>query len=181
MTDLLDIDEPALGKSKSKAPKSFRVNARAGAAVAFQALSPYAHDVLDLVKEWDNPIGHAIKWFDDSMASLQRAIGGEQVPEIYGNTLKLKIICWLRGERSNPSDVDKACQRLRDGNQGKTEQNQEKLRIQGINQILDACEKADQPDTSLPNEGFKTELADRCQVLRDQALAQDTGSEPPSA
>lgn len=115
------------------------------------------------------------------MASLQKAISGEQVPEIYGNTLKLRIICWFRGEQRYPLPVDRACQRLRDGTIDKTEQDRERLQIQGINQILDVCDKADQPDASLPNEGFKTELAHRCQVLRDQALELDTGSEATSA
>lgn len=54
----------------------FRAGARAGGAVAFAALSLYAHDVLNIVKSWNNPIGKAVSWFNNTMTSIQEAIGG---------------------------------------------------------------------------------------------------------
>ncbi|KAK2591999.1 hypothetical protein QQS21_010302 [Conoideocrella luteorostrata] len=90
----------------------FRVKGQAGKALAFDILSPYAHDLLDCLKKWDNPIGWSVKWFDDAVADLQKNIGGEQVTSIYGNKLKLKLICWLRGDQQYPLPVDEDCKRL---------------------------------------------------------------------
>ncbi|XWX00430.1 hypothetical protein V2A60_008450 [Cordyceps javanica] len=159
---------------RTKVSTNFRAGARAGGAVAFAALSPYAHDVLDLVKSWDHPIGHAVSWFDSSMASLQETIGGQQVPEIYGNTLKLRLICWIRGEQRHKSHVDYACDRLRAASQ-KPELSPESKRLESINDVLDVCDKVDDRNTSLSNE-LKYELQDRCQVFREMV---DKAAKPP--
>ncbi|KAM3528351.1 hypothetical protein NHJ13051_002475 [Beauveria bassiana] len=156
-----------------KISKTFRVSARAGGAVAFAVLSPYAHDVLDLVKSWDNPIGHAVTWFDNSMASLQEAIGGPQVPEIYGNTLKLRLICWLRGEQRWPNDVDRACARLRASEQPRPVETVESKRLKSVNAVLIACEKLENPGVSLATAELKAELLDRCEEFRAMAHEQD--------
>ncbi|OAA38438.1 Heat-labile enterotoxin IIA, A chain [Beauveria brongniartii RCEF 3172] len=156
-----------------KISKTFRVSARAGGAVAFAVLSPYAHDVLDLIKSWDNPIGHAVTWFDNSMASFQEAIGGPQVPEIYGNTLKLRLICWLRGEQRWPNDVDRACARLRASEQPRPVETVESKRLKSVNAVLIACEKLENPDVSLATAELKAELLDRCEEFRAMAHEQD--------
>ncbi|KAJ4148579.1 hypothetical protein LMH87_003043 [Akanthomyces muscarius] len=161
-------------KTRAKVAKSFRVSGRAGAAVAFSVLSPYAHDVLDLLKSWDHPIGHAVNWFDNAMASLQESIGGPQVPEIYGNTLKLRFICWIRGEQRWKNAVDYACDRLRKANEPQPD-NQSK-RIKSVNDVLNACETLEQPSTALETEQLKDELVERCEEFREQAQAQDTAA-----
>ncbi|KAM3438363.1 hypothetical protein NHJ13734_004236 [Beauveria thailandica] len=160
-------------KIRPKVSKTFRVGARAGGAVAFAVLSPYAHDVLDLVKRWDNPIGHAVTWFDNSMTILQEAIGGPQVPEIYGNTLKLRLICWLRGEQRWPNDVDKACARLWASEQPRPVETVESKRLKSVNAMLTACEKLENPDVSLATAELKAELLDRCEEFRVMANEQD--------
>ncbi|KAM3505955.1 hypothetical protein MY10362_002645 [Beauveria mimosiformis] len=158
---------------RPKVPKTFRVGSRAGSAVAFVVLSPYAHDVLDLIKSWDNPIGHAVTWFDNSMASLQEAIGGPQVPETYGNTLKLRLICWLRGEQRWPNDVDRACARLWASEQPRPVETVESKRLKSVNAVLMACEKLENPDVSLATAELKAELVDRCEEFRARAHEQD--------
>lgn len=161
-------------KTKTTVAKSFRVSGGAGAAVAFSVLSPYAHDVLDLLKSWDNPIGHAVNWFDNAAASIQEFIGGPQVPEIYGNTLKLRLICWLRGEQKWKIDVDYACDRLRKANEPKPDNQSERLK--SVNDILNACETLEQPSTALATEQLKAELVERCEELRERAQAQDAAA-----
>ncbi|KAM0664908.1 hypothetical protein ACQRIU_006292 [Beauveria bassiana] len=156
------------GRVRAKVSSQFRAGARAGGAVAFAALSPYAHDVLDMVKSWDHPIGHAISWFDDTMTSIQEAIGGPQVPEIYGNTLKLRFICWMRGEQQFKNGVDKACDRLRESQEAKASTPEEK-RLKTVNDLLSTCEKLEDPSGMLPNEEMKNELLDRCEVFRQRA------------
>lgn len=151
----------------------FRAGARAGTAVAFAELSPYAHDVLAIVKSWDNPIGHAVSWFDDTITSIQEAIGGPQVPEIYGNTLKLRFICWLRGERRWKNDVDRACDRLRESKPNPP--TPEEKRVQTINNLLNACEKLEDPNEKLANADQKNELLERCEVFREHAEDATTG------
>ncbi|KAK8141782.1 hypothetical protein G3M48_009896 [Beauveria asiatica] len=54
-----------------------RLNGQGGVMVAFSTLSPHAHGILAAVKDWDNPIGSAVSWFDRSMANLQESIGGK--------------------------------------------------------------------------------------------------------
>ncbi|EJP63775.1 uncharacterized protein BBA_07419 [Beauveria bassiana ARSEF 2860] len=158
------------GRFRAKVSAKFRAGARAGGAVAFAVLSPYAHDVLDMVKSWDNPIGHAVSWFDNTMTSIQEAIGGPQVPEIYGNTLKLRFICWMRGEQRWKNDVDRACDRLRESQKPKPKPpTPEEKRVKTINDLLSTCEKLQDPSAKLSNEEMKNELLDRCEVFRQRA------------
>ncbi|KIE02728.1 Heat-labile enterotoxin IIA, A chain, partial [Metarhizium majus ARSEF 297] len=161
------------GRVRAKVSAKFRAGARAGGAVAFAALSPYAHDVLAIVKSWDNPIGHAVSWFDDTITSIQEAIGGPQVPEIYGNTLKLRFICWLRGEQRWKKDVDRACDRLRESKPNPP--TPEEKRVQTINNLLNACEKLEDPNEKLANADQKNELLERCEVFREHAEDATTG------
>ncbi|KAM3509237.1 hypothetical protein MY11210_006420, partial [Beauveria gryllotalpidicola] len=152
--------EPTVGnRVRAKVSAKFRAGARAGGAVAFAALSPYAHDILHLVKSWDSPIGRA-------------------VPEIYGNVLKLRIICWFRGTQRWRNDVDDACDRLRESDNPKKPKPQptpEEKRLKTINDLLGACEKLEDPNETLPNEDMKNELVDRCKVFREQVKDATTG------
>lgn len=155
----------------------FRAGARAGGAVAFAALSPYAHDVLAMVKSWNNPIGHAVGRFDNTMTSIQEAIGGPQVPEIYGNTLELRFICWMRGQQRWKNDVDRACDRLRESDKPKPNPpTPEEKRVKTINNLLNACEKLEDPNEKLANEDQKNELLERCEVFRERAEDATTGN-----
>ncbi|KAM3537757.1 hypothetical protein ARSEF1564_009312 [Beauveria bassiana] len=72
-------------------PSRFKVPKSAGNAAVFMLVAPYVHDALDAIKRWDNPIGRAVSWFDNAMASLQESIGGPQRTDIYGNELKYKM------------------------------------------------------------------------------------------
>ncbi|KAE8334349.1 hypothetical protein BDV24DRAFT_170282 [Aspergillus arachidicola] len=153
---------------KLGASRGFRVNGPAGTMVAFEVLAPYARDVLEELKEWDNPIGRSVRWFDDAITSTQEAIGGKQVPEIHGNELKLKLICWLRGEQQYPNEVDRACRRQRKDTKGQTEQEKEQERVKGLNQVFEAC---DQVETEPPADGnLRADLLKRCKALRDKSL-----------
>ncbi|EGX89650.1 hypothetical protein CCM_07902 [Cordyceps militaris CM01] len=163
---------PTGRRVRTKVSRNFRAGARAGGAIAFAVLSPYAHDVLDMVKAWDNPVGNAVKWFDNSMASLQEAIGGPQVPEIYGNTLKLRMICWFRGEQQWKNAVDHACDRLRKSEQPAP--SPESKRLKSVNDVLNVCDKAENQDVLVPNEDMRGELRERCEEFREKAKEQDT-------
>ncbi|ODA81991.1 hypothetical protein RJ55_00496 [Drechmeria coniospora] len=72
---------------------------------AFVLVLPYARDLLEAIKQWDHPIGHAVKWFDDVMAAFQESIGGSQRQDIYGNDLKASLICALKGGRAEDTIV----------------------------------------------------------------------------
>ncbi|KID80909.1 Heat-labile enterotoxin IIA, A chain [Metarhizium guizhouense ARSEF 977] len=166
------------GRVRAKVSAKFRAGARAGGAVAFAALSPYAHDVLAMVKSWNNPIGHAVSWFDNTMTSIQEVIGGPQVPEIYGNTLELRFICWMRGQQRWKNDVDRACDRLRESDKPKPNPpTPEEKRVKTINNLLDACEKLEDPNEKLANEDQKNELLERCEVFRERAEDATTGND----
>ncbi|KAM3503346.1 hypothetical protein MY11210_008755 [Beauveria gryllotalpidicola] len=161
------------------ANETFRASGPAGGADAFGVLSPYAHDVLDLVKSWDNPIGHAVTWMDKSMtsiASLQEANGGPQVPETNDKAPKLRLICWLRDEQRWPYDVDKECARLRASQQLRPAETVESKRLKSVNAVLNACEKLEKPDVTLATAELEAELLDRCEEFRARAHEQDTGS-----
>lgn len=92
----------------------FRTKGIAGKALAVDIVAPYAHDLLNYLKKLDNPVGWAVTWFDDAMNNLQEAIGGEQVASIYGNKLKLALICMLRGDQPYPNAVDEDCKKLKE-------------------------------------------------------------------
>ncbi|KAM3513776.1 hypothetical protein MY11210_002589 [Beauveria gryllotalpidicola] len=77
-----------------------RVTRAVGKAAAFSLLVPHARNLLEAIKEWDNPIGHAVKWLDGAIVSLQEAIGGPQRYDIDGNDLKAKLICALKGGKA---------------------------------------------------------------------------------
>ncbi|KAK8142462.1 hypothetical protein G3M48_008713 [Beauveria asiatica] len=148
---------PAGARRSSKYPR-MRLNGRGGVMVAFATLSPYAHDVLDAIKNWDNPVGKATTWFDEAMAGLQQAIGGKKVPEIQGNELKLWLICLFRGDSPrHPDSIDEACQRRRDA---PTEEQKEKKVIDGLNQVSELCEtvEADPPT----DKDIKTKVLKSC-------------------
>ncbi|EFY87820.1 hypothetical protein MAC_06187 [Metarhizium acridum CQMa 102] len=148
----LKRDGPCLpGSSRSKGTKvakfsRFRVPKSVGRATAFMVVAPYAHDLLDRLKQWDNPVGHAVRWFDDAMASLQEAIGGPQRDDIYGNELKYKIVKGIGGalqpwettyemhERLNMEAAAKEKARQR-------AEEEEKERIRGLEELSETCEK----------------------------------------
>ncbi|KAM3547613.1 hypothetical protein ARSEF4850_009911 [Beauveria asiatica] len=83
------IGRPAQKTSKIRPTKA------AGTAVAFTLLAPPARELLEAIK--DIPIGAPVRWFDDAMASVQKAIGGPLRDDIDGNDLKASIICAFKG------------------------------------------------------------------------------------
>ncbi|KHN96345.1 uncharacterized protein MAM_05634 [Metarhizium album ARSEF 1941] len=139
-----------------------RPGTRAGSAVVAGILGSVARPLLQALIEWDHPIGHAVKWFDDNIAELQQAIGGKPVPEISGNELHLGILCWLRGEQEHENAVDKACKR-----QNQKEEKEEQSRgtpeeqwLTGVNQLLDGCSalETDYPE----DQGRRADLENGC-------------------
>ncbi|KAM3551027.1 hypothetical protein ARSEF4850_008064 [Beauveria asiatica] len=78
-----------------------RVTRAVAKAAAFSLIVPHARNLLEEIKQWDNPIGYAVKWLDDAMAALQEAIGGPQRYDIDGNDLKAKLICALKGGKAD--------------------------------------------------------------------------------
>ncbi|OAA48913.1 Heat-labile enterotoxin IIA, A chain [Beauveria brongniartii RCEF 3172] len=78
-----------------------RVTRAVAKAAAFSLLVPPARNLLEEIKQWDNPIGYAVKWLDDAIAALQEAIGGPQRYDIDGNDLKAKLICALKGGKAD--------------------------------------------------------------------------------
>ncbi|KAM0664398.1 hypothetical protein ACQRIU_006980 [Beauveria bassiana] len=144
-------------RRSSKYPR-VRLNGRGGVMVAFTTLSPYAHDILTAVKNWDSPVGKAIAWFDGAMADLQEAIGGKNVPEIDGNELKLWLICLFRGDKPRyPDAIDEACQRHQ--NAPPEEQKQQQA-IDGLNRVSELCETAEVDPPSDTN--MKTQVLKSC-------------------
>ncbi|OAQ98286.1 hypothetical protein LLEC1_02080 [Akanthomyces lecanii] len=164
--------KPGGGKiGGGKIGKAGRIGAKLGRGVAFAAIAPFAHQILDMLKEWDHPIGHSVKWLDGAIGSVQEFIGGEQVGAIHGNTLKLKLICALRGEptRHNAEDpVQKACTRMRGDapdeqpppHPGRNEQ------VASINFLADACDKIDEEEGIIVGEEWMQEAAESCADLR---------------
>ncbi|KAM3469228.1 hypothetical protein MY8738_010153 [Beauveria namnaoensis] len=147
-----------MNKKSTKYPK-LRFNGRGGAMVVFTTLSPYAHDILIAVKNWDNPVGKAVAWFDEAMAGLQEAIGGKNVPEINGNELKLWLICLFRSDNPRyPDAVDRACQRLKTA--PPEEQKQQQQAIDGLNQVSELCETVEIDPPSDAN--LETKVLESC-------------------
>ncbi|KFG81382.1 hypothetical protein MANI_016364 [Metarhizium anisopliae] len=176
------IDRPAGGKGKgnsspqasrpfkpsTKTVTKLRAAGQLGFVATISLLAPYAHKALNALKEWDHPIGHGVAWFDDAINSFQESLGGKQVPEIYGNELKLRIICWIRGEQRFPNAVDRACQRLWAKDAGRTEQDDERDWQTGLAQLREACGKAvvTPPDEA----GLRDAILKHCEALEDSIL-----------
>ncbi|KGQ02413.1 hypothetical protein BBAD15_g12377 [Beauveria bassiana D1-5] len=156
-----DILCPAGTTATGKTSKyqKLRLNGRGGVMVAFTTLSPYAHEILAAVKNWDNPVGKAVAWFDRAMAGLQEAIGGKNVPEINGNELKLWLVCLFRSDNPrHPDAIDAACQRRK--NTSAVEQKQQQLAIDGLNQVTELCETVEKDPPSDIN--MKTKVLESC-------------------
>lgn len=162
----------AWDRLKASRARAFRVTGgRAGRIAAFTVLAPFAHDVLDAVKSWDNPIGVLVTWFDDAMGSIQEAIGGPPARTIHGNQLKLRFICWLRGEQNFKNDVDRECDELRA--QGKEEEELERQQemIDNLNKVVSFCQSiVDNP----PNdEKLLAETVERCDTLISRVAVEE--------
>ncbi|KAM4060956.1 hypothetical protein HRG_007765 [Hirsutella rhossiliensis] len=112
------------------------------------------------------------------MASIQEAIGGPQVPEIYGNEWKLRIICWFRGEQQHKDPVDRACDKLWENDrleeQQKKQRQIEQEAVDKLNEVIKICENMlDNPpedEEALANE------VERC----DNFISQVSAIENPS-
>ncbi|PFH59656.1 hypothetical protein XA68_12061 [Ophiocordyceps unilateralis] len=123
---------------------------RAPKMIFFAGLVPYLQDLHEALRKWDNAIGRSYRWFDDAVGVLQYKIGGAQEPSIYGNTLKLKLICFLGGVRS--------CRILK---QRKLREEAEKKWEEGITRLVNECEAA--------GEKNKGEGSDR-EILKEKRL-----------
>ncbi|KAM3548127.1 hypothetical protein MY1884_009310 [Beauveria asiatica] len=140
----------AKGGKVGKVGKGLRIGARTGGAVAFTVLAPYAHKFLNMVKEWDHPIGHAVSWIDGAISTVQERIGGPRVPEIDGNEIKLGLVCAIRGNQRFKNNVDYACDRWRGDapDEHPPPHPGRNMRARSINLVLDTCEKMDESEDS---------------------------------
>lgn len=145
----------------------FRTKGTAGKALAVDIVAPYAHDLLNVLKKMDNRVGWAVTWFDDAMNNLQQAIGGEQVASIYGNKLKLSLICMLRGDQPYPDAVDEDCKKLKAGKAAKEKRASDDA-LDGVCSRVNEgfypanADKSDQ-------EGWKTICEDRAEERANEA------------
>ncbi|KGQ07969.1 hypothetical protein BBAD15_g6703 [Beauveria bassiana D1-5] len=160
---------PTKGRPVYK-PTRFAVPKSAGKAATFMLVAPYAHDALDAIKRWDNPVGHAVSCFDNAMASLQEAIGGPQRTDIYGNELKYKMTkaignalqlgfetTWDKRERLAKEAAAKEAAR-------RAEEEKEKKRIKGLEDLAQICEKTGSQQG--PEDAqLKTQITQSCQKL----------------
>ncbi|KID83558.1 Heat-labile enterotoxin IIA, A chain, partial [Metarhizium majus ARSEF 297] len=151
-----------------------KTGAKSAGVIAFAALSPYARDALEKIKQWP-VIGPLVVGIDDLLRIIQEAIGGKPALTIDGNQLKLKFICALRGEQKWPNDVDKECQRMReDAQKRKDLEDPEWVKakwLEGLNQLLGSCSKleTEHPD----DENLRIELEERCTELELQVHRQE--------
>ncbi|KAF1734735.1 hypothetical protein CRV24_006281 [Beauveria bassiana] len=165
---------PAKGFSKVSKPyrmARFSVPRSAGKAAVFVLVAPYAHSALDSIKQWDNPIGYGLKWFDDAMASLQEAIGGPQRNDIYGNELKYKMVKGIGGalQLGFETDWDKNQRLQREAtakeNARRQEEIKEQQRIKGLEELAVLCERI---STERPEDAkLTTEIQQSCTKLAD--------------
>ncbi|KAM0738134.1 hypothetical protein ACQRIT_007326 [Beauveria bassiana] len=165
---------PAKGPYKVAKPYKmarFSVPRSAGKAAVFMLVAPYAHSALHSVKQWDNPIGYGLKWFDDAMASLQEAIGGPQRNDIYGNELKYKMVKGIGGalQLGFETDWDKNQRLQREAtakeNARRQEEIKEKQRIKGLEELAVLCERI---GTERPEDAkLTTEIQQSCTKLAD--------------
>lgn len=129
--------DPAKPKSLAT---GFRVYAKAGTLVGFNVLAPYLRNVLNQLREWDHPIGWAVKELDDSINDFQEYIGGPRRNDISGNDNQaalinfFKQVFWiLEGPRRRPQDL----QLLSYGKRNK-------MRLISVNDVLRTCERVDE-------------------------------------
>ncbi|OAA36842.1 hypothetical protein NOR_07362 [Metarhizium rileyi] len=99
---------------------------------------PVGKPLVQRLGAWAGPIGLAARTLDDAVKSFQECIGGRDVPEIHGNELKLRILCYLRGEQQHMNHVDMACRRLHGKDQTRAIEQENKLRSL-LGQIFDNC------------------------------------------
>ncbi|KHN95226.1 uncharacterized protein MAM_06937 [Metarhizium album ARSEF 1941] len=133
--------------------------------VTFDILIPFAQAALTELKKWDHPIGHAVNAFEDAVAFVQKEIGGEQVPEIYGNKLKLRMICFLSTEDRDDS-VGRACSRLREHTEPQALEQERKIETLFM-KIFEDCVAA----SSVTDGDEQNELMLRhCEALSRQTL-----------
>ncbi|ATY62198.1 hypothetical protein A9K55_009095 [Cordyceps militaris] len=165
---------PAKGPSKVTKPYKmarFSVPKSAGKAAVFMLVAPYAHSALDSIKQWDNPIGQGVKWFDGAMASLQEAIGGPQRDDIYGNELKYKMIKGIGSalQLGFETDWDKSkrlqAEAAAKEKARKQEEDKEKQRVKGLEELAVVCEKmgTERPDDAK----LTTQIQQSCTKLAD--------------
>ncbi|KAF5121136.1 hypothetical protein E5D57_013472 [Metarhizium anisopliae] len=143
--------------------------ARVAGVIGLQILAPYAREALEEVKKWP-VVGDILAGINSALTALQEKIGGKQVPEIYGNELKLAPICWIRGEQRWPNDVDKACDRQREKTERKKTQGwAEQKWLDGLDRLLDVCSKL---ETKYPeDEQLRSALETRCATPEEEAEA----------
>ncbi|UNI23353.1 hypothetical protein JDV02_009179 [Purpureocillium takamizusanense] len=152
-------------KSVSRVRTSIRVHANAATMLGFTILAPYLHEILDSLSKWDNFIGHAVKYVDDSINHLQTSIGGPPRTDISGNDNQAFVINFFKR-------VFGALQSLIPGASGtdNTEllsYGQKRLQREvAVNAILRTCDyaDADHPD----NQSLSIELDKECAAIRQK-------------
>ncbi|KID95890.1 Heat-labile enterotoxin IIA, A chain, partial [Metarhizium majus ARSEF 297] len=139
--------KPPKSKVSGKRPifksSKIRVTKAVGKAAAFTLILPYARDLLEAIKQWDNPIGAAVRWFDDTIASIQEAIGGPSRDDIDGNDLKASIICALKGGRESETIQGRKSHFCTPTEDEFTESPQRDFKQGKIDELIEGCKGVD--------------------------------------
>ncbi|KHN96437.1 uncharacterized protein MAM_05726 [Metarhizium album ARSEF 1941] len=137
--------------------------------VTADILLPFARSALEQLKKWNNVIGQSVKAFDDAVADLQQAIGGKPVPEIFGNELKLRMICFLRDDPMGANGIDIACQRLRGQDEQSSAEEENTLR-NALSQVFEDCAKASQETSPAAADNQDIHPRQKCDELSRKTL-----------
>ncbi|EQL01880.1 Heat-labile enterotoxin IIB, A chain [Ophiocordyceps sinensis CO18] len=155
----------------------FRASKAVGKTLAFTALTPFAQDLLKQVREWDSPIGRAVKYLDDRVGDFQDAIGGEKSNEVGANNAAQKTLIdwakrffrWLQTSIPRKNTPKAIAQTIPTTEEGKEEQ-----RVKALNGLLDTC---DQVNASPPPEALLNGIKTRCENLREEMIKVESEGE----
>ncbi|KHN98421.1 Heat-labile enterotoxin IIA, A chain [Metarhizium album ARSEF 1941] len=144
--DLGELGKPTKPKNPGSKPdrgSKVRVNKAAVArTAAIAVLTPLAKALLNELQRWDNVVGRAVRWFEATVASIQRAIGGSPRHDIDGSDLKAAFLCALKGGRAEDNIFgrkNKLCTPMEDEFKDSL---QAKFREGKIDELMTLCRNA---------------------------------------
>ncbi|KAF5129568.1 Heat-labile enterotoxin IIB, A chain [Metarhizium anisopliae] len=151
--------------TKQRKPFSgFRVYGKAATLVGIQALAPHMRQVLHWLREWDHPIGHAVRWIDDHINELQQIIGGPPRSDISGNDNQAALINFFKYIFWLLQGSDRTSEQLDLLSYGE----KTRRRLVSVNDILRTCDRVDEQP---PEDGLlRDNLQESCSEMRDKAM-----------
>ncbi|KAF4505957.1 hypothetical protein G6O67_007852 [Ophiocordyceps sinensis] len=153
---------------------------------------PSAHSAMDIakLKEWDSPIGRAVKWFDDSIGDLQDAIGGNRSNDVHqgaNNPAQAQVIDWMKRlfrwfQSTIPDRNKERYEKIRKEHEEKMRREKEAIkeeqRSSTLNGILDLCDQA-KASSQWKDDALKSDVEKRCATLHDKMVEKDGGDVAP--